>query len=615
MVNVSRLSIFTVAGLSLLIGCGGDNLTLPSEGEPAKIEIQSGNDQHAPVSSQLAPLVVRVTDTQNRPVEGATVNFVLDNAGGGGSLNPASAVTDTGGRASTTLTLGTQVGELTGQAQVVVDAGATPVATGFVATAVSANANIISMFSGDGQSGPVGTALSAPLVVQVTDAFGNPIPDVPIQWTAEAGGSVSETSNVTDGNGQASVTRTLGPNAGEQRTLASADQLAGSPVIFTHTATAGNAARVTIVSGDGQQAPPGSRLPNPLVVQVLDAENNPIVGIAVAWVVQTGDGNAAPETSLTDNQGRASTEWTLGPLPGRNTLTAVVSGVGNAAFTATATKASSNTSITSHQPEPSTIGQAVEVRVEVTGSGATPTGTVSVTGEEGGTCTITLANGTGACTLTFGAPGNHRITATYSGDSRFNGSSDDENHRVDAQNAPPTAAFAAPSCTVNVPCQFNDGSSDSDGNVVAWTWEFGDGGTSSEQHPTHTFAAAGSFNVKLTVRDDDGATSEVTQAVTVNPAANSPPVAAPDSYTTPFGQTLIIDAATGVLANDSDPEGGPLTVESASQPTQGGLVIMGSDGSFTYFPGSAVAGTPDSFTYDVSDGTSTSTATVTISIQ
>jgi PKD repeat protein len=610
-VNVSRLSISIVAGLSLLIGCGGDNLTLPSEREPAHIEIQSGNNQNAPVSSELAPLVVRVTDTQNRPVEGATVNFVLDNTGGGGSVNPASAVTDTGGRASTTLTLGTQVGELAGQAQVVVEAGSNPVAAGFVATAVSANANVISMFSGDGQSGPVGSTLGAPLVIQVTDAFGNPIPDVPIQWTAEAGGSVSETSNVTDGNGQASVTRTLGPSAGEQRTLARADGLAGSPVVFIHTATAGNAARVIIVSGDGQQAAPGSRLPNPLVVQVLDAENNPIVATAVAWVVQTGDGNATPETSLTDDQGRASTEWTLGPLPGRNTLTAVVSGVGNAAFTATATKASSNTSITSHQPDPSTIGQAVEVRVEVTGSGATPTGTVNVTAENGGSCTITLANGTGVCTLTFTAPGNHRITATYSGDSRFNGSSDDENHRVNAQNAPPTAAFTPPSCVAGQSCQFTDGSSDSDGNVVAWTWEFCDGGTANDQNPTHTYVAAGSFNVKLTVRDDDGATSEIIQGVTVSAPQNNPPVASDDSFTTDEGETLSV-AAPGVLANDSDPEGSPLTATLASPPS--GIVILMLDGSFEYFPGSAPEGSQDSFTYSVSDGSLTSTATVVITI-
>jgi PKD repeat protein len=420
------------------------------------------------------------------------------------------------------LTLGTQVGQVTGQAQVVVDEGSAPVAAEFVNTAVSTNANVISMVSGDGQTGPVGSPLGAPLVVRVTDAFGNPIPSVPVNWSVTGGGDVSAASTQTDAAGLTSVQRTLGSTAGQQTTLAMADGLAGSPVTFIHTATAGNAARVTIISGDGQQAPPGSRLPSPLMVQVLDAENNPIVGIAVAWVVQTGDGNAAPETSQTDDQGRASTEWTLGPLPGRNTLSAVVSGVGTAAFTATASKVSSNTRITSHQPDPSIPGQAVEVRVEVTGSGATPTGTVSVTAEGGTSCDITLSNGSGACSLTFNTAGNQRITATYTGDSRFNGSSDDENHRVEAENAPPTAAFTPPSCIANQPCQFTDGSSDSDGNVVAWTWEFGDGGTANDRNPAHTYATAGTYNVKLTVRDDDGATNTVTNSVTVN----GPPTAA-----------------------------------------------------------------------------------------
>ena len=43
------------------------------------------------------------------------------------------------------------------------------------------------------------------------------------------------------------------------------------PVTFTHTATAGSANRVEKFSGDGQSAVAGSELPNPLVVQVLDA--------------------------------------------------------------------------------------------------------------------------------------------------------------------------------------------------------------------------------------------------------------------------------------------------------------------------------------------------------
>jgi hypothetical protein len=92
--------------------------------------------------------------------------------------------------------------------------------------------------SGDPQTGPVGTVLGAPLVVKVTDASGDAVQGVAITWSITGGGSLSETSTQTGANGQASVTRTLGSTEGQQTTLATAEGLAGSPVTFTHTATA-----------------------------------------------------------------------------------------------------------------------------------------------------------------------------------------------------------------------------------------------------------------------------------------------------------------------------------------------------------------------------------------
>ncbi len=607
-----------VAGLSLAIGaCGGDSLTLPSEGEAARIEVWgawAGGTQQGRVGALLSePLAVRVTDTKDRPVIGVAVEFAVED-GSGSTAAPTSAITGDSGIARTAITLGTRVGLVTGQARVAVEAGQTPIQTEFRATALSADANEIFMVSGDQQSAPVGTALRDSLVVRVTDGFGNPVSGRTVNWSVEGGGSVSAASTVTDADGQTWVKRTLGPTAGPQTASASDPALAGSPVVFNHTATAGNAARVIVVDGNGQQAAPGATLPEPLVVEVLDAENNPIVGRAVAWVIGAGEGSVNPATSNTDSQGRATTQWTLGPEPGRNTVSAVVSGVGIGAFNATATvpKTSSSTSILSHQPEPSTVGQAVEIQVQVSGSGGTPTGTVTVTGENASApCTISLSNGAGACSLTFNAEGQQRVTATYSGDTRFTGSSDGENHRVDASNTAPTAAFTPPSCIAGQPCQFNDGSSDSDGDVVGWLWEFGDAQTSDQEHPTHIYAAPGNYNVKLTVRDDDGATGEVTNTVTVNPPANAPPVAAPDNYEITVGQILTVPAP-GVLGNDTDPENAPLTASLVSQPTQG-LVQLNPDGSFTYFPGT-VAG-QESFTYSASDGTQSSTTTVTITVQ
>ena len=90
-------------------------------------------------------------------------------------------------------------------------------------------------------------------------------------------------------------------------------------------------------------------------------------------------------------------------------------------------------------------------------------------------------------------------------------------------NTPPVAGFVVPStCQVNDACSFSDASTDSDGTIASWSWNFGDGTAADvNQNPTHTFAAAGPYQVALTVTDDDGAPNTITQQVTVNSAAQS----------------------------------------------------------------------------------------------
>lgn len=81
-------------------------------------------------------------------------------------------------------------------------------------------------------------------------------------------------------------------------------------------------------------------------------------------------------------------------------------------------------------------------------------------------------------------------------------------------NSPPTASFTH-SCT-GTTCDFTDASSDSDGAVVAWSWNFGDSNTSTAQHPSHNYGADGTYIVTLMVTDDDGASDVDSQSVTVS---------------------------------------------------------------------------------------------------
>lgn len=71
--------------------------------------------------------------------------------------------------------------------------------------------------------------------------------------------------------------------------------------------------------------------------------------------------------------------------------------------------------------------------------------------------------------------------------------------------------------TVGLTVDFTDTSVDPDGFIVSWEWNFGDGNSSTQQHPTHTYTTANTYIVTLTVTDDDGDTGVAGHFVVVQP--------------------------------------------------------------------------------------------------
>jgi PKD repeat protein len=96
---------------------------------------------------------------------------------------------------------------------------------------------------------------------------------------------------------------------------------------------------------------------------------------------------------------------------------------------------------------------------------------------------------------------------------------------VVTSNNPPTADFT--STVTGLSVNFNGGlSSDSDGTINSYSWNFGDSQTGTGSNPSHTYSVAGTYNVILTVTDNLGATGTITKAITVSQAAtNNPPTA------------------------------------------------------------------------------------------
>jgi uncharacterized protein (TIGR03437 family) len=195
----------------------------------------------------------------------------------------------------------------------------------------------LQVVSGNGQTGLAGSKLPAPLVVMAQDAAGGPLAGITVTFTVQAGGgTVSPTSAITDAKGLASTVLTLGPAAGFNAVVASADQFQSVGFVLAAGGASAASLRVTS-SGDGQTAPAGQDLPNPLVLTILDAlTNRRLAGLPVTWRVTSGGGVVTPMFTLTDASGTAAAQWTLGPTTGSQALEASISGFSPIVFKADA---------------------------------------------------------------------------------------------------------------------------------------------------------------------------------------------------------------------------------------------------------------------------------------
>jgi PKD repeat protein len=94
------------------------------------------------------------------------------------------------------------------------------------------------------------------------------------------------------------------------------------------------------------------------------------------------------------------------------------------------------------------------------------------------------------------------------------------------------------------------GSSDSDGTIVSYAWDFGDSSTGTGVSPSHSYATDGTFTVTLTVTDDDGATDTASTTATIDPIPNVAPTSNPNGpYSGTVGTPVSFD---GSGSTDSD---------------------------------------------------------------
>jgi PKD repeat protein len=157
-------------------------------------------------------------------------------------------------------------------------------------------------------------------------------------------------------------------------------------------------------------------------------------------------------------------------------------------------------------------------------------------------------------------------------------------------NTPPVADAGGPyNGTVGSPVSFDgSASSDTDGSIVSYAWDFGDGSSGSGVSPSHSYASDGSFTVRLTVTDNSGGTGSASSSASIAPPANIPPVAdAGGPYSGTVGSPVSFDG-------------------SASSDTDGSIVSYAWD----FGDGNSGSGVSPSHSY-ASDGSFTVSLTVT----
>ncbi len=243
---------------------------------------------------------------------------------------------------------------------------------------------------------------------------------------------------------------------------------------------------------------------------------------------------------------------------------------------------------------------------------------------DGNPLTVTSANAPNG-TVVINPDG----TITYTPRANFNGSDVITYTISDGQGGFATATVAVTIAPVNdAPVALNDAAttpedmpvtisvltndSDIDGNPLTVTAASSpDGTVVINPDGTITFTPAPNFNglttISYTISDGQGGTATATVAVTVTPV-NDLPIAVNDSATTNEDTPITIP----VLANDSDPDGNPLSVTNATSPN--GTVVINADGSLTFTPAANFNG-PTVISYTISDGVGgTATATVSVTV-
>ena len=298
-------------------------------GAPASLAVDpAAATQTAQVGSPfVAPLGATVADGYGNPVPGVLVTFAAPASGATATLSASAASSDGGGHVEVDATAGTVAGSYAVLASL-----AGGLSAPFSLTNSSGAPATVRAIGGGGQDAAVATAFSSPLVVQVQDGYGNPVPGVPVNFQVPSQGASAVLSALaanTASDGTLAVLATANAVAGSYGVTATAPG-ASAPATLSLVNDPGLPAQVAASAASSAQAAcVGAPFAIPLSVTVTDAFGNPVPGATVTFAAPSSGATAVlgSATATTGPGGTASVQASAGTVAGAFEVEATVPGV------------------------------------------------------------------------------------------------------------------------------------------------------------------------------------------------------------------------------------------------------------------------------------------------